>query len=355
MRDIKTQTGPNTGTRGYSGDGEKSKRMNPNKKKFILKLLPVADVLLAPLVYPAAWLLKLIRLARVDRLPHCRQALWRIGVFPIRDHYYEPQIDNRNPGQPFSRERELPGIDWNINGQLNLLGSFSFAQELADIPQDEAHAREFAGTREFYVNNPAFASGDAEYWYQLIRLLKPKRIFEIGSGHSTLMAIKAIRKNQEQDSAYSCRHVCIEPYEMPWLEATGVKVVRQKVEDLAVEFFSELAEDDILFIDSSHVIRPQGDVLFEYLELLPTLNKGVVVHLHDIFSPRNYLGQWLEEEVKFWNEQYLMEAFLSQNHDWQILGALNYLRHNHYDKLKSVAPFLTPDSEPVSFYIQKLT
>jgi len=322
--------------------------MNSYKKRVILKLLPVADVLLAPLVYPSAWLLKLIRMARVDRLPHCRRALWRVGVFPIRDHYYEPQIDNRNPGQPFSQERALPGIDWNVGEQLNLLASFSFTQELADLPQENP-----AG-REFYLNNTAFDSGDAEYWYQLIRMLKPQRIFEVGSGHSTLMAIKAIRKNQEQDSGYHCRHVCIEPYEMPWLEATGVKVVRQKVEDLAVEFFSELAANDILFIDSSHVIRPQGDVLFELLELLPTLNKGVVVHLHDIFSPRNYLQQWLEEEVKFWNEQYLLEAFLSQNPGWKIIGALNYLHHNHHEALKSVAPFLTPDREPVSFYIQKL-
>ena len=319
------------------------------KKEVILKLLPVADVLLAPFVYPAGWLLKMVRRARVDRLPHCRNALWRIGVFPLRDHYYEPQFDNRKTRQPFSQDRTLPGIDWNITGQLQLLGRLSFAPELSDIPDRQPAAL------DFYLNNGAFDSGDAEYWYQLIRLLKPKRIFEVGSGYSTLMAIRAVRRNQEQDPGYSCKHVCIEPYERPWLEETGVSVVRQKIEDLDVEFFSELSENDILFIDSSHVIRPQGDVLFEYLELLPTLNKGVVVHLHDIFSPRNYLQQWLEQEVKFWNEQYLLEAFLSQNPSWKIIGALNYLRHNHYEALKSVAPYLTPDREPVSFYIQKLT
>ncbi|HXM33667.1 MAG TPA: class I SAM-dependent methyltransferase [Pyrinomonadaceae bacterium] len=317
-------------------------------KRFILKVLPFADVVLPPFVYPSAWLLKLIRQARVDRLPRCRNALWRMGVFPIRDHYYEPQFDNRKARRPFSQDRPLPGIDWNTPEQLKLLASFSFSGEIADIPLEQPN------TLEFFLKNTAFESGDAEYWYQLIRLLKPKRIFEVGSGHSTLMAIKAIRKNREQDPGYSCKHVCIEPYEMPWLEETGVKVIRRKVEDLNVEFFSELAENDILFIDSSHVIRPQGDVLFEYLELLPTLNQGVVVHLHDIFSPRNYLQQWLEEEVKFWNEQYLLEAFLSHNHSWKILGALNYLHHNHYDALKSVAPFLTPEREPVSFYVQKV-
>src|SRR6185436_2019317 len=107
--------------------------MNPYKKKVILRLLPIADVIFAPFVYLSAWLLKLVRQARVDRLPHCRQALWRVGVFPIRDHYYEPQIDNRKTRFPFSQERALPGIDWNINGQLNLLTSFTFAQEIAKL------------------------------------------------------------------------------------------------------------------------------------------------------------------------------------------------------------------------------
>jgi hypothetical protein len=129
---------------------------------------------------------------------------------------------------------------------------------------------------------------------------------------------------------------------------------RQKVENVGARFFSELQENDILFIDSSHVIRPQGDVLFEYLELIPILNKGVIVHVHDVFSPRDYLKEILVDKVRFWNEQYLLEAFLSQNNNWKIMGALNYLSHHHYEKLKLVAPFLTPDAEPNSFYIQNI-
>ena len=102
------------------------------------------------------------------------------------------------------------------------------------------------------------------------------------------MAIKAIQKNRSEDAQYDCKHVCIEPYEQPWLEETGVIVRRELIEEVDIAFFSELKENDVLFIDSSHIIRPQGDVLFEYLELLPQLNKGVIVHVHDIFSPKNY-------------------------------------------------------------------
>jgi hypothetical protein len=281
-------------------------------------------------------------------LPGCKNTLMKIGVFPIRNHYYEPQFDHRKLKQPLSQDRILPAIDWNVTEQIKMLSALLFSQELSGIPLQKPD------TLDFYLNNGAFESGDAEYWYQLIRSIKPKRIFEVGSGNSTLMAIKAIRKNNESEIDYRCKHVCIEPYEMPWLEETDVSVIRKKIEDVEISFFSELEENDILFIDSSHIIRPQGDVLFEYLELLPTLNKGVIVHVHDIFSPKNYLKEWLEDKVLFWNEQYLLEAFMSHNSSWKIIGALNYLHHNHYEKLKSVAPFLTSDREPGSFYIQKI-
>jgi predicted O-methyltransferase YrrM len=300
-------------------------------------------------VFLAAWLLRNVRKAGIQRLPLCKKTLLNVGVFPIRNHYYEPQFDFRETNHSFSKERSLPGINWNIQEQLEFLKELTFSVELENIPTkktDDLH---------FYLNNGAFESGDAEYWYQLIRSKKPKKIFEIGSGNSTLMAINAIRKNEEENPDYKCKHVCIEPYERLWLEKIGVSVVRKRVEDVEVSFFSELEEGDILFIDSSHIIRPEGDVLFEYLQLLPALKKGVIVHAHDIFSPRNYLNEWLNSDVKFWNEQYLLEAFLSHNDSWKIIGSLNYLHHNHYERFKQICPFLSPEREPGSFYIQKIS
>lgn len=317
-------------------------------KTLVKNLIPLADVFLLPFLYPAAWLLRNIRRAGVQRLPRCRNALIRVGVFPIRNQYYEPQFDFRTPKRAFSEDRRLPGIDWNVSGQLEFLETLRFSDELADVPQNEGEPL------KFYLNNGAFESGDAEYWYQLIRAVRPRRIFEIGSRNSTLMAIKAVARNSAEDADYACKHICIEPYEMSWLEASGVSVIRSRVEDVALSLFSELQENDILFIDSSHVIRPQGDVLFEYLEILPSLKKGVVVHVHDIFSPKNYLTRWVRDEVRFWNEQYLLEAFLTHNSAWQIIGALNYLKAHHYEKLQQVARFLTPEREPGSFYIKKV-
>lgn len=316
-------------------------------KNLIQRILPIADVFLFPLVYPAALLLKAIRAAGVRRLRFCKTALLQVGVFPIRNHYYEPLFDTRQIQRPLSKSRALPGIDWNIEEQLATLKGFQLENELNDVPTSKVDKL------TFYFNNGTFESGDAEYWYNLIRMKKPRRIYEIGSGNSTLMAIRAIRKNEEEIPGYECKHVCIEPYEMPWLESTGVSVVRAKVENLDRGFFSELGDDDILFIDSSHVIRPQGDVLFEYLELLPSLRKGVIVHVHDIFSPRDYPEDWVKNEVRFWNEQYLLEAFLTSNRDWKIIGALNFLHHNYYERMKEKCPFLSRDREPGSFYMQK--
>ena len=310
--------------------------------------MPFADIILAPVVYPAAGLLKAIRRAGISRMPFCKRALMQVGVFPIRNHYYEPLFDSRVLRHPLDQERDLPGIDWNVDEQLNLLKSFCFNEEFKDVPATKVDEL------TFYMNNNSFESGDAEFLYNLIRLKKSARVFEIGSGNSTLMAMKAIKNNQKEILGYKCKHLCIEPYEMPWLEKTDVTVVRQRVEDVDKAIFSELASGDILFIDSSHIIRPQGDVLFEYLELLPSLKKGVIVHIHDIFSPRDYLKEWVIDEMRFWNEQYLLEAFLTCNKNWKIIGALNYLHHNHFGLLQEKCPYLTRDREPGSFYIEKI-
>ena len=110
-----------------------------------------------------------------------------------------------------------------------------------------------------------FESGDAEYLYSVIRVLKPRRLIEICSGQSTLLARQAIEENRRHDPNSVCEHICIEPFEAEWLEELNVKVIREPVEMVNKALFRNLNADDILFIDSSHMIRTQGDVLFEYL------------------------------------------------------------------------------------------
>jgi hypothetical protein len=316
---------------------------------------PAIDVLSAPFVVSAAALLKGVRSFGVQRLPLCRSVLIWLGVFPVRRHYYEPQFDFRASGQVVTA-RSLPGLSLDVSRQLNLLSQLRFRDEVATFSDEPAkRVPQHSGRApKFTLHNPYFTYGDAEIWYQMIRHRKPHRIYEIGGGYSTLLAAQALRVNMREDPSYAPLHVCIEPYEAPWLEAAGPIVLREPVERVSAVFFEQLGPGDLVFIDSSHVIRPEGDVVWEYLELLPRLRPGVCVHIHDIFTPRNYLQQWLRKEVRFWNEQYLLEAFLTQNPRWRVLLSVNHLHHTHPDALRTVAPSLLPTHEPASFYIERL-
>jgi hypothetical protein len=316
------------------------------------KFFLILDVLVIPVTLFAALWMKLIRRTGVFRLRVSRFIFNTIGVFPIRDYYYEPLFNFSALKTPLNQERDLAGIDWNDAGQLALLEKFHYNDELLAFPQQAQ------GNHSFYYQNPNFGRGDAEYLYNMIRHFKPRKIIEVGCGFSTLLAKAAIAANVKEDEHYHCQQLCIEPYEMPWLEQlSGIEIVRLPIENVDASVFSSLGHNDIFFIDSSHVIRPQGDVLVEYLSILPKLAKGVLVHVHDIFSPRDYPEEWLVEQVRLWNEQYLLEAFISFNSHFEIIAALNYLRHRHLEKLATVCPILANSSdkgEPGSFWMRKI-
>ena len=315
-------------------------------KKILKQLLPLIDLLFVAPTILSAIVLKLVRRIGVKRLPNTKKWLLKIGVFPINDHYYEPMFNPVHLRYPLNEDRYLPGIDWKEVEQLTFLKKLDFSSETAGW-------KKAAPLPEFCIENGSFESGDAEIWYGMIRHFRPKKIIEIGSGYSTLVAQKAILQNAIEFNLQT-EHICIEPYEQPWLESTGVSVERKRVEKVSLELFKSLGDGDILFIDSSHIIRPQGDVLYEFLEILPNLAKGVVVHVHDIFSPKDYSHAAIVDDVLFWNEQYLLEAFLTHNQQWQIISAVNYLKHHHFDELKAICPFLNTKREPGSFYIQRV-
>lgn len=316
----------------------------------------ILDFILFPFSIPIAFLTYKLRANCFIDFPLTKRAFFWIGVYPINDHYYEPLFNTKHLKKSLRLDRNLPGINFNDKEQLELLEHFNYNEELLKIPQYPNQKKQ---KQEFCYNEGPFNSGDAEYLYNIIRYYQPKRIIEIGSGYSTLMANNAVKMNKIKYVDYNCKHYCIEPFENKWLEELNIEIVREKVEDLDNSYFDQLQENDILFIDSSHMIRPQGDVLYEYLELLPQLNKGVVVHIHDIFTPKDYLNEWLEKDGRFWNEQYLLEAFLSQNHEYRIIGATNYLMHKYFAEFSEKCPVLKTQiekgltREPGSFWMIK--
>ncbi|NJO13718.1 MAG: hypothetical protein HC870_00125 [Rhizobiales bacterium] len=212
-------------------------------------MLKIIDIFLAPIVFLAALPMKIARKTSMRNLPLTAAVFRKVGIFPITSHYYEPLFDMSHADLS-GRPRDLPGIDLCHAQQIALLHRF----EGTDIPDN--WDRPAGDDGNFSLRNRNFGAGDADLWWHVIRHFKPSRIIEVGSGHSTRVARHAIARTLHEQPAYVCDHVCIEPYEMPWLEKLGIQVRREKLEDIDPALFATLKAGDILFIDSSHMIRP---------------------------------------------------------------------------------------------------
>lgn len=286
-----------------------------------------------------------------ERLPLSYKVWDRMGMAPVPFHYYQPVFNTSelNP-RIFSLPDVMRGIEWNEQQQLELLAEFHFQDELVNVP----FAATATGPLEFFHANPSYGPADAEMLYNMVRHFKPAKVVEIGSGYSTRMLKKALDANKKE--GVSSKHVCIEPYEMPWLESLGVdEVIRSKVEDVGLDVFQKLEANDILFIDSSHVLRMGGDVFAEYLHILPSLRKGVVIHIHDIFLPYDYPKDWIVAKRRFWTEQYLLQAFLAFNTSFRILAAVNYLALHHSGELAKACPVYSKHRHGHgSFWMQRI-
>ena len=329
----------------------KSRGYSVFKRKMRKKLVQAIDKLGQPITFVAVLWLKSIRRLGIKNMQRSLQLFRHVGIYPLTNHFYEPLFDPVQLHRPLDEDRQLPGIDFNVQEQLEILRGFNYQAELLNIPLNAV-----GSNHEFCFHNNSFESGDAEYLYSIVRHFRPQRIIEVGSGNSTLLVRMAIAANVKADEAYRCEHTCIEPFSAPWLEELSIPVIRERVELVDQEIFQALESGDILFIDSSHVIRPQGDVVTLFLEVLPMLKAGVLVHIHDIFLPKDYPQKWIVEEARFWNEQYLLEALLTGGSSFRVLGALNFLRHHHWEELGKALPVLAQEMnwrEPGSFWIIK--
>ena len=243
-------------------------------------------------------------------------------VRPI--HYYEPLPDFRSitPDET-ARRRQSPAVDFDVAGQLRLAARLASTcgREL-----DETEVR-------FDFSNEYFGGLDAAFYYALIRDLRPARVVEIGSGMSTRIAAAALARNR-RDGVES-ELTCIEPFPAPRLtvDMPPITLIQQRVEDVSLDQFERLQPHDILFIDSSHVLKFNGDVCREFLEILPLLRPGVWVHVHDVFFPRDYPAAWVIEERRAYNEQYLLEAFLAFNRAYSVRLCGHWLWTEHANAL----------------------
>ncbi|MBN1384729.1 MAG: class I SAM-dependent methyltransferase [Elusimicrobia bacterium] len=281
--------------------------------------------------------------------------LWEFFGFHITPvHYYEPVPNTRELNDElWDVLSELPGIDINDQRQVELLTMFSskYAVEYNSLPAEKTLIN-----YEYYVNNKSFGSVEGEILYSMIRHFRPRKIYEIGSGFSTMLSAQALLENEKEDG-HKTELIAFDPFPNDIIKKgfPGLsKLETKRIQDVDWAFFKTLNESDILFIDSSHVLKIGSDVKYEYLELLPRLNKGVIIHCHDIFLPAEYLKTWVMKDGYFWTEQYLLQAFLAFNDTFRILWAASYMHLNHPDLLKEAFNSYSEKEWPSSFWLKKI-
>jgi hypothetical protein len=271
----------------------------------------------------------------------------RRGLHILPVHFYTPVPDTtRLPEALWEKQSELAGMDLNVARSLEFLTRLAetYQAELAQIPYEPSD-----DPQQFFLNNSAYRAGDAEVLYSMVRHYKPRKIIEIGAGHTTLLISQALRQNAAESGGRRCEFVSIEPYLPPYLDPAppeSSRIINQELQDLPLDEFASLGDGDILFIDSSHVVKIGSDVVYEYLEILPRLQPGVIVHIHDVFLPYEYPRAWTHTARFFWNEQYLLQAFLQFNEAFETLLPLYALYKAHPETFRALIPGCQRDSIP---------
>jgi Methyltransferase domain len=206
---------------------------------------------------------------------------------------------------------------------------------------------------------PGYTELDAMLLYMMIRELQPKRYLEVGSGLSTYYCSIAAQENAKQGR--SVQIICVEPYPFDKLfTIPGIRVIKDEVQNVGRDEFLKLEAGDVLFIDSSHVVRLDGDVPYLFLEILPIIKPGVVIHIHDIPFPYNFpypAEYWVLGTAPgapywpiYWNEAMLLQAFLAFNRDFEIIQSTPLLRHHDEPFLEQLVPtYRSVAKEPNTF------
>lgn len=258
----------------------------------------------------------------------------RYGVNITRNHYYSniPDLNELSPNI-FLKESELVGININESEQISLLREFETKYRL----EYDAWPKKPSTYYDFHISQTSFRSVDAQILHCMIRHFKPSQVIEVGSGYSSMITAKALLLN-EKGNGNNFNFTAIEPYPNENLikGIPGLKTVIAKfIQDVDLKIFKNLQENDVLFLDSTHTVKIGGDVNYEILELLPRLNKGVIVHIHDIFLPYEYPESWITSGERMWLEQYLLQAFLCNNDTYKIIWMSHFMHRKHSELLKN--------------------
>lgn len=273
--------------------------------------------------------------------------------FQRRDYYSAlNDIEFLRANPDLWHDRPLPaGIAFDLDGQVALLRRIAGPLgELRDVPWDAP-----PGPPAYHWNNDFWRGADALVQYALLRDLKPARVVEIGCGWSSLLLARALAANAaERGSAAVVDQ--IEPYPRHELLAAlpaSWTLHETSLQRAPLELFEQLGDGDVCFYDGSHVARAASDVNWFFFEVLPRLAPGVVVHVHDVFWPGDYPDEWIFERGQTWNEQYVLQAFLMFNREFELLVANQALLHSHRSELEQIYDGVGDSVSGVSAWLRR--
>lgn len=267
-------------------------------------------------------------------------------------HYYSAVPSTQDINEALSlkefdeKQLKFEGIELNLDYQLENLKYFEDVYDKIKIPQDKTEEK------LYYLNNIWFHPYDAYCLFGIILKNKPKKIIEIGSGYSSGLMLDINKEFFEN----KINLTCIEPNPKRLKEVLGkrieqIKIQEKRLQDTDLSIFSELEENDVLFVDSSHVAKISSDVLKIFFEILPKLNKGVIVHFHDIFNNFSYPKEWLVQR-RCWNEAFMLRAFLMYNQNFKIEFYSDFIKA--YLRENNIETKLPINQGSGSIYIRKL-
>ena len=232
---------------------------------------------------------------------------------------------HENEEEIFDKSKEILEIDFNLDRQ------FELADMMKTLDVIDWTGEKSENNRYYYING-CYPKGSADILHYMMRILKPGKIIEVGSGYSTAVMLDTNEKCFDN----SIEIISIEPYadrlKSLLKPEDNIEINECFLQDIPLSFFEQLEENDILFIDSSHVSRINSDVNYLFFEILPRLKKGVYVHFHDIFYPFIYPKEWIYQG-RIYNEMYILRAFLMNNNKYSVQFFGEMLEYNYKEKL----------------------
>lgn len=266
-------------------------------------------------------------------------------------HFYSPLI---TPAQFRANEQgclDPTGLLWE-HIDLRPENQKGTLKQMARIPPPDFPETQTTGWR-YYAKNDYYGYGSAAILAGMMQIHRPKRVVEVGSGFSSAVMLDAA-----QFHGCDTKFTFIEPYpeRLKSLlrpdDYANVRIIEQPVQDVGLEVFQQLEANDLLFIDSSHVVKPGSDLADLFFRVVPVLKPGCLVHFHDIFYPEVYPRDWQLQGIS-WNETFFLRAFLMFNDSFRVVFFNAYAQREFREMLVAWDSRVAA-SEMSSLWIQRI-